>query len=535
MLLAIPFEALYLCHRLYRSGFEAYLVGGAVRDLILKSLNHPSQVPTATITDYDCTTDATPEQIQTIFPINFYENTFGTVSVTHPELLKLLEADGLTLPLSALIKPQTTTTANKIIDLAAATKLHESLQPPAEISHEAGSEIVHPFEITTYRSEGVYDDHRRPSSVSWGHTIEEDLERRDFTINAIALRIDPLFLTDLFRSGGAIPAEVILKSDQYTLIDPHHGIHDLSKQTIRTVGNPVERFHEDALRMLRAIRLACQLGCAIETTTFAAIQTASHLLKHVSGERIRDEFLKMLGTSRPTQAITLLDETGLLAVFLPELSQAKGVRQGGHHTTDVWTHSLDALGACPSPDPIVRLATLLHDVGKPATYRLIDGAITFYNHEIVGAKMVRQIAYRLKLSNSQIQRLYTLVRHHMFHYQPHNTDASIRRFMRKVGLEYIDDILDVREGDRLGSGARKTSWRLEEMKQRMIEQLNQPMDVKDLAINGHDLMTEFQLKPGPILGKILHNLFERVLDNPDLNTKAKLLEISQEIIATETA
>lgn len=534
MLLAIPFEALYLCHRLYRSGFEAYLVGGAVRDLILKSLQHPSQLPSTTITDYDCTTDATPEQIQAIFPVNFYENTFGTVSVTHPELLKLLVADGLTPPPSVLLKSTAPVSTNKIIDLAAATKLHESLQPPVELTNDSGSETVHPFEITTYRSEGVYDDHRRPSSVSWGHTIEEDLERRDFTINAIALRIDPLFLADFFQSGATIPAEVILKTDQYTLIDPHHGIHDLSTQTIRTVGKAPERFHEDALRMLRAIRLACQLGCTIEHTTFAALQTTAHLLKHVSGERIRDEFLKMLATSRPTQAITLLDETNLLSVFLPELDQAKGVRQGGHHTTDVWTHSLDALAACPSPDPIVRLATLLHDIGKPATYRLIDGSITFYNHEIVGAKMVKQIAYRLRLSNSQTQRLYTLVRHHMFHYQPHNTDASIRRFMRKVGLEYIDDILDVREGDRLGSGARKTSWRLEEMKQRMIEQLNQPMDVKDLAINGHDLMAEFQLKPGPILGEILHNLFERVLDNPDLNTRPKLLEISQEIIAAET-
>jgi len=161
-------------------------------------------------------------------------------------------------------------------------------------------------------------------------------------------------------------------------------------------------------------------------------------------------------------------------------------RQGGHHNTDVWTHSLDALKECPNPDPIVRLATLLHDIAKPQTFEIRDNKITFYNHEIVGSRITDKIAKRLKFSKIDRRRLFTLVRHHMFYYQPQNSDAAIRRFMRKVSLENIDDILDLREGDRLGSGARKTSWRLEEMKQRMIEQLNQPMEVTDLAINGHD-------------------------------------------------
>jgi len=219
---------------------------------------------------------------------------------------------------------------------------------------------------------------------------------------------------------------------------------------------------------------------------------------------------------------------------MPELLEGKGVEQGGHHTTDVWTHSLDALRETPAIDPIVRLATLLHDVAKPRTYALRDGDITFYNHEIIGSRMASKIAKRLRLSNKDTQRVFTLVRHHMFHYQPHNTDSAIRRFMRKVGLANVDDILDLREGDRLGSGAKRTSWRLEEMKQRMIEQLNQPMEIKDLKINGNDLMEEFDLKPGRILGEVLNHLFEYVMDDPKLNNKEDLLKLSKKYLESVT-
>jgi putative nucleotidyltransferase with HDIG domain len=234
--------------------------------------------------------------------------------------------------------------------------------------------------------------------------------------------------------------------------------------------------------------------------------------------------MKMLKSDFPAEAIELLDTTGLLTHIIPELLTAKGVEQAGHHTTDVWTHSLDALRTCPSTDPIVRLATLLHDIAKPQTYQRTDASITFYNHEVIGARVAKKIAERLRLPKRDVERIFTLVRHHMFHYQPKNTDAAIRRFMRKVGLENIDDILDLREGDRLGSGARQTSWRLEEMKQRMIEQLNQPLSVHDLAIDGHDLMAELKLQPGPKLGQILHELFEKVLEQPELNTKEQLIK-----------
>lgn len=535
MLLALPFEALYLHYRLNKAGYEAYLVGGAVRDLIMASLGTISQRPSASITDYDCTTNATPEQIQTVFPENFYENEFGTVSITHQEILRLLQAEHKELPTRTLASSFTTQhhTESRVIDLAKANKLHDSLQNAIHTNANQ-EQPVHPFEVTTYRSDGTYHNYRKPSSVVWGNSIADDLARRDFTINAIALVVSMETLQEIFENQTSIPSEVILKPNQYTIVDPFNGIQDIEKQVIQTVGNPATRFTEDALRMLRAIRLATQLDCSIEPETYNQISVQSQLLTHISGERIRDEFLKMLQSRHPAHAVRMLDETGLLAYVLPELQASKGVRQGGHHTTDVWTHSLDALAACPSSDPIVRLATLIHDIGKPPTYRIIEGNITFYNHEIVGARMVRPIAERLKLSKQQAVKLYTLVRHHMFHYQPHNTDAAIRRFMRKVGLDYIDDILDLREGDRLGSGARKTSWRLEEMKQRMIEQLNQPMDVRDLAINGSDLMAAFQLQPGPIIGTILHNLFERVLDNPELNTRDELLKLSAEIIQQES-
>ncbi|MDQ5951699.1 MAG: hypothetical protein QG639_980, partial [Patescibacteria group bacterium] len=211
----------------------------------------------------------------------------------------------------------------------------------------------------------------------------------------------------------------------------------------------------------------------------------------------------------------------------------KGVNQGGHHTTDVWTHLLDALETCPSSDPIVRLATLLHDIDKPATFASNEsGEITFYNHEVVGARTAKQIAERLRLSKRDIERIFILVRYHMFYYQPEHTDAAIRRFMRKVGLENVNDMLDLREADRLGSGAKKTSWRLEEMKQRMIEQLNQPFDVTDLAVDGTDLMNELHIPAGPVIGKVLHSLLEEVLENPELNTKEILIQKAKQIITS---
>jgi tRNA nucleotidyltransferase (CCA-adding enzyme) len=521
MKLELPFEVLFVCYVLQENGFDAYLVGGAIRDLILQSTDafHHKNL---SITDYDFTTNAKPEKILEIFPESFYENNFGTVSITHEDTLELIEKNHQLPEKNLLSKIENNKKDNLIIDLAKAEKIHESLTTE-EILLPSEEKKPKPFEITTYRTDGTYHDHRRPETVSWGETINEDLDRRDFTINAMAIKIDKDFLKEVFNKKE-IKSTYSLDLDSFELVDPHEGIKDLAHGTIEAVGDPNLRFKEDALRMLRAIRFSVQLGISIGEKTFEALREHSHLIAHVSWERIRDEFFKMIASPEPKKAILLLEETKMLEHVLPEILNMKGVEQAGHHTTDVWVHSLDALDNCPSIDPIVRLSALLHDVGKPLTYEEKDGNITFYNHEVIGSRVASKIAKRFKLSKVDTQRVFILTRFHMFHYQEHNTDASIRRFMRKVGLENIDDILDLREGDRLGSGAKKTSWRLEEMKERMVEQLNQPMEVKDLAINGNDLISELSLKPGRILGEILQTLFEEVLENPELNTKEILLE-----------
>lgn len=515
----VPLEVVYTLRTLHLAGFDAYLVGGAVRDLLRRR-----EFPHLPITDFDFTTNATPEQILALFPEGVYENTFGTVIIGESHIRTQFN-----LPPKPTSPPPPST--HRIIDVAKATKIHISLRQHIDqitAQEDAKRQVSPPYQITTYRSDGLYSDHRRPDEVSWGTSLEDDLARRDFTINALGLQLNPALYESI---GNTDPVEI--EPTDYVIVDPFDGEKDLQAHIIATVGRPADRFSEDALRMLRAIRFAVQLDFAIEQATYASISPLAPTISHVSAERVRDELLKMLVSTHPKRAIELLDETGLLAFILPELLDAKGVAQGGHHTTDVWTHSLDALEACPSRDPIVRLATLLHDIAKPATYRLNNGTPTFYNHEIVGSRMAKKIGQRLKLSNRDLDRLFLLVRYHMFHYQEHNTDASVRRFMRQVSLENIDDILDLREGDRLGSGARKTSWRLEEFKARMIEQLHQPMDVTDLAINGTDLMQELQLQPGPVLGMLLRTLFEEVLDNPELNNREALLKLAQGLLEAE--
>jgi len=523
MQLELPFESLYILHTLQKAGYEAYIVGGAVRDALRNNLTVK--------TDYDFTTNATPEQIQIVFPESFYENNFGTVSITREHVWEML---GLVLPTKEKAE---TDSATGLIDLHSATKIHQSLQPKklAENSDHSLNQSNEDYEITTYRAEGRYTDHRRPDEVQWGKTLQDDLSRRDFTINAMAIDLQPDFLNSFFEKKVDKTEALRLISipeSAFTVIDPYQGQQDLTENSLRCVGEPATRFEEDALRMLRAVRLSVQLNVALTDKTFAAMSGLADQIQYVSWERIRDEFLKMIATDYPAEAVELLDDTGLLHFILPEVREGRGIEQGGHHTTDVWTHSLDALAHCPSHDPIVRFATLLHDVGKPRTLKYVDEDPTFYNHEIVGAKLAKKIAERFRLSKKEIDRIYILVRNHMFYYQPHNTDASIRRFMRKVGLENINDILDLREGDRLGSGARKTSWRLEEMKQRMVEQLHQPFSVTDLAIDGTDIMESLHIKPGRIIGQLLHDLFEEVMDEPEKNTKEYLLQRVHELAAT---
>lgn len=522
MVITLSREVLFILHTLQTNGFEAYIVGGAVRDLLIHA-HHGEDQP---VVDFDFTTNATPEQIQALFPESYYENKFGTVGIAPKHIREMMgQATDTTIP---TVEPES---RDRVIDIARASKVHVSLAHQVPTEQEIKKTHEPDYEITTYRSDGVYNDHRRPETVTWGKTIEDDLSRRDFTINAMAIRVNPDVLSEKAHNNFPDPS-LQLQPDHYEIIDLFNGLNDLQANLIRTVGEAHLRFQEDALRMLRAIRFSVQLNMKMSDETFAAITALAADIQHVSWERIGDEFMKMMRSPFPAEAIELLEETGLLHYLIPELREGKGVEQGGHHTTDVWTHSVDALRNTPSKDPVVRLATLLHDVAKPRTYHQADHTKpTFYNHEIIGARMAKDIAQRFRLARKDCDRVFTLVRQHMFYYQPTHTDAAVRRFMRNVGLENIDDILDLREGDRLGSGARKTSWRLEEMKQRMIEQLHQPFAITDLAIDGTDLMDEMGLKPGPTIGQILKHLFEIVLEEPELNTKEKLMELAQEYLA----
>lgn len=451
--------AVIIVKTLQEAGYEAEIVGGAVRDLLL---NLPSY-------DWDITTNATPEMVEPLFTDSFYDNEYGTVKVAGKHLKEQF-------------------------------KLSED---------ECDDSMI--FDITTYRSESGYTDKRRPDKVVWGKTIEEDLKRRDFTINALALRVNS--------------EEIGEKKLEYDceIIDPYGGQEDIKSKVIRAVGVPIERFNEDALRIMRAIRLAAQLGFAIETETFVALKATVSNLKEISWERIGAEVMKLLATEHAADGIVLIANTGILEIVIPELIKCRGVMQGGHHTHDVYTHLIESLRGCSSSDPVVRLATLLHDIDKPTVVKA-EGprGVTFHNHEVVGARTAKRIAERLKLPKKDQDKIFTLVRWHMFHYDPRMTDSAIRRFIRRVGVENIHDMIALRIGDRIGSGAKTTSWRLTELQKRIGEQLYEPLSLKDMAVDGADVMKILNIKPSRKVGEILNALFEEIIEDSGKNTKEYL-------------
>ncbi len=443
----IPDYVLQINKKLTDAGFTGYLVGGCVRDLLL---NRP-------IKDWDLTTNATPDDILKLFPDGFYDNNFGTVGIA----LEEIDAD-----LSGIV------------------------------------------EITTFRTEQNYTDRRHPEKVEWGKTIEEDLQRRDFTMNAIAL--DP--------------------ANENKLIDPYNGQEDIKNKLIRSVGDPTVRFKEDALRLMRAIRFATQLTFTIEEQTLSAITNDAMLLKEISSERIRDEFLKILASEFPYEGVILLRNSMLLEHILPELLEGTGISQerpGRHHTTDVFTHNVSSLKFCPSTDPIVRFATLIHDIAKPrVASQDNDGYVIFHNHEIVGARMSSEICDRLRFSKKQKEKVVTLIRWHMFTVDEKITDSAVRRFIRRVGVENVKDMMDLRIGDRLGGGTQTAeSWRLKLFKKRVEEQLAPaPFSINDLAIDGKDIMETLNIKPSKQVGDLLQKLFEEVDEDLAKNTREYLLE-----------
>ncbi|MBI4159712.1 HD domain-containing protein [Candidatus Wolfebacteria bacterium] len=442
---------------LAKKKYEAYLVGGCVRDLLRRTVHGELVEPN----DWDIATNARPEEVQKIFPDSFYENEFGTVGV----------------------------------------KVTNSQQPTTD-----SPEIV---EVTSYRIEGKYSDRRRPDEVRFAKTIEEDLSRRDFTINAIALEVG---------SG---------KLEVRKLIDPFGGQADLAKKLIRAVGDPHDRFNEDGLRLMRAVRLATELCFKIEKKTLDALRNNARLLNHIAEERIRDELVRIIMADHAMSGIELLEETGLLAHILPELREGINVTQNKHHIYTVWEHNLRALDyAATKKYPFeVRLASLLHDVGKPRAKRGEGPDATFHGHDVVGAKMTAKMLERLHFSTEVVCKVSHLIRYHLFYYNVGEvTEAGVRRFLARVGPENIPDLIKVREADRIGSGVPKAvPYKLRHLLY-MIEKVKKdPLSPKMLKVNGEDVMQTLGIPPGPRVGQILAILLEDVLDDPGRNT-AEVLE-----------
>ncbi len=437
-MISLPEEVTQFLSLFMKNNFQIYIVGGAVRDLLLVGKTN----------NWDFTTNATPEQILKLFPDGFYNNQFGTVGIE---------------------------TALGI------------------------------FEVTTFRTEEKYTDLRHPEKVVWAKTLLEDLARRDFTINALAF-------------------------DGTKIIDVYNGQTDLQSKIIRAVGDPEQRFKEDALRLMRAVRFATTLGFTIEDKTKDAVIEHSSLITNISSERMRDELLKIVASPHGAGGMLLLRETRLLKYILPELDSCFAVDQKSperHHIDDVGTHLVKSLKHSPSTDVITRLATLLHDIGKVKTYRKdpTTEIITFYNHEVVGTHQVKEIADRLKLSKKQKDKLITLVRYHQFTVSELQTDRAVRRFIREVGKEYLQDMLDLRLADRLGSGAKPSSWRFDLFKKRLEEVQKEPFSVKDLKIDGNDVMKILTLQPGPRVGEILSAIFNDVIEDRIKNVREDLLKV----------
>src|SRR3989344_613853 len=447
----IPQEILNIYKKFGEAKLEVYLVGGCVRNLLL-------QKP---VKDWDLTTNATPEEILKLFPHGFYDNKFGTVGV------------------------QTEFDKKK-----------------------------HIVEITTFRTEHGFSDKRRPDKVEWGKSIEEDLARRDFTTNAIALKVI---------------------SNNLSLLDPFNGQKDIDNKIIRAVGDPKQRFKEDALRLLRAIRIATEHGFTIEEKTWKEIIEDSKLIAQISGERIRVELLRILGSENPYEGVMLLKNSSLLSYIIPELLEGIGVSQkrpGRHHVDDVFTHNILSLKFCPSTDHVVRFATLIHDIGKPKVQGLDEkGLVIFHNHEIVGARIANTICERLKFSKKEKDRIYSLIRWHMFTVDEKITDAAVRRFIRRVGVNNVKDIMDLRIGDRLGGGTQTAqSWRLKLFKERVEKELSPgPFSINDLKVDGNDIMTILGIKPGPKVGEILQKIFEEVDEDLSKNNKEYLKKRIKEL------
>jgi poly(A) polymerase/tRNA nucleotidyltransferase (CCA-adding enzyme) len=476
----IPQEVTRVTKKLEEAGFQAYLVGGCVRDLLIG--REPK--------DWDVTTNAKPEQIITLFEKTVYENTFGTVGV--------------------IVSRET----------------------------EEKDVIRETIEVTPYRLEAKYSDFRHPDEVKFSEKLEDDLKRRDFTVNALAL-----------DSKGQ-------------LVDLFDGLKDIKDKALRAVGEADDRFKEDALRMLRAVRFSCQLDFSVSYETTESILKNAELIKKISAERICDELVKIIMSPSPASGITMLQKFGLLKNIIPELEEGINCVQSGEHIYDVWNHLLHAVQHAADKNwPLeVRLAALFHDIGKPrarrdilqaqknsltllqpsaGTFRLQNSSVpasqkhagskkqfTFYGHEVVGARMAKKIMERLKFSRKEIELTEKLIRNHMFFSDTELiTLSAVRRIINKVGQENIWSLMNVRECDRVGMKKKEAPYRLRKYFAMIEEALHDPISVGALKIDGEFMIKKLGITPGPRMGWILHSLLEEILDAPEKNTVEHLSEL----------
>jgi tRNA nucleotidyltransferase (CCA-adding enzyme) len=425
----------------WNAGYECFPVGGAVRDIIL---HMEREEP-----DYDLATDARPEEVrslfQTVIPTGIKH---GTVTVVFND------------------------------------------------KH---------YEITTYRTDGKYSDNRHPDEVLFASTLEEDLARRDFTINALALDLRG-----------------------HKLIDNYAGLHDLEHGIIRTIGDPLERFKEDGLRMMRACRFASVLGFHIENRTFEAIHGLAGLINRISFERIRDEFSRIILSRKPSVGLELLRAAGLMTLIVPELLTGYGIMQNQFHKWDIYKHNIETCDAAAglTTDLAVRLSALFHDIGKPQSLRQDgdSGSNTFYNHEVISGAITRKVMRRLKYSNAVIDKVLALVRNHMFYYTEEWTDSAVRRFIVKTET-VMDELFVLREADRIGSGKKTGNSRIIRQLKEKIERIrseDSAFKLKDLAVSGHDVMKIRGITPSREVGLVLNALLQKVLEDPSLNTPEQL-------------
>src|SRR3989344_300506 len=439
----IPKEVLEVTEKIKRAGFGAYLVGGCVRDLLLHK--KPK--------DWDVATNATPDEIQALFKKTVYENKFGTVAI---------------------------------------------------VNEDVSDETLKIIEITPYRKDEKYSDKRHPDSVSFAGSIEEDLKRRDFTINALAL--------DVSGETG------------FKIIDPFCGRADIKGKVVKAVGNPDERFSEDALRTVRAVRIATELNFKISHETGESIKNNIKLLDFISKERVREEFTKIIMSDNPSNGMRMMNEFGVLKYVAHETEEGIGVRQNKAHIYPVWDHLLKAIDyAAYKKWPFhVRLAALLHDVAKPQTRRWSKEKKdwTFYGHDVVGAKMAEKMLSKLKFLKRTIDIVRKLVRYHMFFSDTEKiTLSAVRRIVRNVGPENVWDLMKVRFCDRIGMGKPKESpYRLRKYEAMIEEAMRDPITVRMLKIDGNRITELLHVEPGPVIGQVLHVLLEEVLDDPKKNS-----------------